>query len=102
MEPHGQRGKEVARWGHVEGKERADQESRNSLTYARDTTSDLVRSVIQLLVMGGTYRLTVHPGLGAGNRRDVNIAYQAHLVFKALPSIITGFLLTEEERHLQL
>lgn len=37
----GREGKEVARWGHVEGKERADQESRNSLTYARDTTCRL-------------------------------------------------------------
>lgn len=41
-------------------------------------------------------------GLGTENRRDISTAYQAHLVFKALPSIFTGFLLTEEKRHLEL
>lgn len=49
----------------------------------------------------GTYQISWHPGLDTEKSQDLGITYQAHLVFKALPSIITGFLLTEEEGHLQ-
>lgn len=59
-----------------------------------------VTSVTRLLETQGTYQVSWHAGAGKENRKHLGVAYQAHLVFKALPSIMAGFLLTEEEWHL--
>lgn len=96
VEPQQQRGMEVARRGTVDGRAEGNGESRNSLTYIRKMTCCL--GEISNMITG-TFQFPWHPGLNTENRKDLSIAYQAHLVFKALPSIIAGFLLTEEEWH---
>jgi len=83
----------------VDGRAKGDRESRNCLMYIRKTSCCL--GEISKTITQGRYQVTQHSGLDTENRKDLSTAYQAHLVFKALSSIVTRFLLTEEERHLQ-
>lgn len=97
MEPQRQRGMEAAQRGPVDERAKGDRESRNSLMCIRKVTCCL--SEISNRITGNTGEVPSH-GASRSSHRTA-IAYQAHLVFKALPSIIAGFLLTEEKRHLQ-
>lgn len=97
MEPQRGRGMDVARRGPMHSRAKGVGEA-GILQCTLPTHCE-----ISDMITGdtGTYQITWHPGLDTEKRRDLGIAYQAHLVLKALPSIVTGFLLTEEEGHLQ-